>query len=147
MQIKKGQLDFVDKILNYCYQYYKQQDLMLLSLMHQYEERGFLTKGQLQALFYKAEKVPNLPTGLLATLQSTILKLPTRNKKQETIVITQEKQDTETETMISTILAKHPQHKAVLGLQNIFNKHSKLSTTEKLDLQKIYNLMKQKGMI
>ena len=87
MQIKKGNIDFVDKVLNCCYEHFRQQDLTLLSLMNQYEDRGFLTKGQLQALYYKAEKVPNLPAGLLATLESTISKLPTRNKKQETMFI------------------------------------------------------------
>ncbi|MFY8126815.1 MAG: hypothetical protein ACOVMM_00430 [Chitinophagaceae bacterium] len=147
MQIKKGNIDFVDKILTCCYEHFKQQDLTLLSLMHQYEERGFLTKGQLQALFYKAEKTPNLPAGLLATLQSTISKLPTRNKKQEVITLKQEKIDTESKEMIDEILSKFPQHKAVIGLYNNFNKHHKLTTSEKLELQKIYKLMKEKGML
>jgi hypothetical protein len=147
MQIKKGNIDFVDKILACCYEHFKLQDLTLLSLMHQYEERGFLTKGQLQALFYKAEKVPNLPAGLLATLQSTISKLPTRNKKQEVITLKQEKIDTESKEMMEAILAKYPQHKAIIGLHNNFNKHNKLATSEKLELQKIYKLMKEKGML
>jgi len=147
MQIKKGNIDFVDKVLNCCYEHFRQQDLTLLSLMNQYEDRGFLTKGQLQALYYKAEKVPNLPAGLLATLESTISKLPTRNKKQETITLKEQKVDTESQEMLDAILAKFPQHKAIIGLFNNFNKHEKLTTTEKLELQKIYKLMNDKGML
>lgn len=53
---KKGSLDFVEKILTACYNSNK-DDLLVMSLMHQYEDRVFLTKGQLQGLFYKDEKV------------------------------------------------------------------------------------------
>lgn len=148
MQIKKGDIDFVDKILSCCYNHFRQEDIFVMSLMHQYEERGFLTKAQLQGLFYKAEKVPNLPAGLLATLQSTIKKLPTKEKKNAPIVITNEpKKDEETEAMLTKILTAFPQHKAVIGLQNNFSKYSKLNPSEKLELTKIYKLMVEKGKV
>ena len=83
MERSKGDIDFVDKILNACYTNNK-YDLFTMSLMHQYEERGFLTKKQLQGLYYKAEKITDLPAGLLATLQANITKLPTREKKRQT---------------------------------------------------------------
>ena len=140
MQIKKDSLDFVEKILTACYNSNK-GDLFVMSLMHQYEDRGFLTKGQLQGLFYKAEKVADLPTGLLATLEATLSKLPTREKKDAPIVINELKKDEETQNKLAEILAKYPQHKAVLGLQNNFNKYDKLSSTEKLELNKIYKLL------
>lgn len=148
MQLKKGDIDVVDKILNLCYQHYRQQDAMLMSLMHQYEERGFLTKAQLQGLFYKAEKLPDLPAGLLATLQSTIKKLPTKNKKSDPVIInTESKKDEETENMLTKILAAFPQHKAVIGLLNNFKKHDKLTPAEKLELTKIYKFMAEKGKV
>lgn len=143
MENKKGNIDFVEKVLTACYNSNK-YDLFVMSLMHQYEERGFLTKGQLQGLFYKAEKIENLPTGLLATLQATISKLPTREKKNAPIVINQVKKDEEIENKLNEILAKYPQHKAVIGLQNNFNKYEKLSSTEKLELNKIYTLLFKK---
>ena len=115
-----------------------------MSLMHQYEERGFLTKAQLQGLFYKAEKVENLPAGLLATLQATISKLPTKEKKNAPIEIKEVKKDEETENMLNEILAKYPQHKAILGLQNNFLKYDKLNSTEKLELNKIYKILFKK---
>lgn len=147
MQIKKGDIDFVDKILTCCYAHFKQEDLFVMSVMHQYEERGFLTKGQLQGLYYKAEKVPNLPAGLLATLQATITKLPTKAKKNEPLVLADVKKDEETEKILTQILAKFPQHKAIIGLQNNFTKYTKLNPTEKLELNKIFKLLVEKGKL
>jgi hypothetical protein len=143
MQIRKDGLDFVEKILTACYNSNK-DDLFVMSLMHQYEDRGFLTKGQLQGLFYKAEKVQELPTGLLATLQATLSKLPTREKKDAPIIISEVKKDEETENILNEILLKYPQHKAVIGLQNNFKKYDKLNSTEKLELNKIYKLLFKK---
>jgi hypothetical protein len=143
MEIKKGNIDFVEKILMACYNSNK-DDLFVMSLMHQYEDRGFLTKGQLQGLFYKAEKVKDLPAGLLATLEATLSKLPTREKKDAPIVLSEVKRDEETEAMLNEILAKYPQHKAVIGMQNSFRKFDKLSPAEKLELNKIYKLLFKK---
>lgn len=140
MQIKKGNIDFVDKILVSCYKSNK-DDLFIMSLMHQYEDRGFLTKGQLQGLFYKAEKVKDLPAGLLATLQAALSKLPTREKKNAPIIINEVKKDEDTANKLNDILTKYPQHKAVIGLQNNFNKHDKLSSAEKIELDKIHKLL------
>ena len=139
MEIKKGSLDFVEKILTACYNSNK-DDLFVMSLMHQYEDRGFLTKGQLQGLFYKAEKVADLSAGLLATLERAISKLPTKEKKNAPIVLKEEKKDEETENKLNEILAKYPQHKAVLGLQNNFKKYDKLNSNELNELKRLYKL-------
>ncbi len=143
MEIKKGNIDFVEKILTACYNSNK-DDLFVMSLMHQYEDRGFLTKGQLQGLFYKAEKVEDIPAGLLATLQATLSKLPTREKKNTPITINVVKKDEATKEKLIEILAKYPQHKAVLGMQNNFNKYDKLTATEKMELDRMYKLLLKK---
>ncbi len=143
MQIKKDGLDFVEKILTACYNSNK-DDLFVMSLMHQYEDRGFLTKGQLQGLFYKAEKVKELPAGLLATLEATLSKLPTKEKKDAPIIISEVKKDEETENKLNEILAKYPQHKAVIGMHNNFKKYDKITSTEKLELDRIYKLLFKK---
>ena len=143
MQIKKDGLDFVEKILTACYNSNK-DDLFVMSLMHQYEDRGFLTKGQLQGLFYKAEKVRELPAGLLATLEATLSKLPTREKKDAPIVMSEVKKDEETENILNEILAKYPQHKAVIGMHNNFKKYDKITSTEKLELDRIYKFLLKK---
>ena len=140
MEKKKDSIDFVEKILTICYNNNK-NDLFVMSLMNQYEYRGFLTKGQLQGLFYKAEKVEDLQPGLLATLQATLSKLPTKIKSEKPEIITEVKRDVETENKLKNILDKFPQHKAIIGLQNNFNKFDKLSSTEKMELDRFYKLL------
>lgn len=50
------------------------------SLLYQYQERGSLSKKQLEGLHHKASNVASLPPGKLATLEAIILKKPTRYK-------------------------------------------------------------------
>ena len=54
------------------------------SLLHQYQERGGLSKKQLQGLYGKAQKVKSIPAGKLATLEAIILKRPTKDKSPRT---------------------------------------------------------------
>jgi hypothetical protein len=70
-------LDIIDKVLSACYAHNKDA-LFVMSLMHQYEERGSLSKKQLEGLFLKAQKVPEMPPNWLATLEATILKIHTK---------------------------------------------------------------------
>ena len=44
------------------------------SLLHQYQERGGLSKKQLEGLYNKATKVKSIPPGKLATLEAIILR-------------------------------------------------------------------------
>ena len=48
------------------------------SLLFQYQERGGLSKKQLEGLHSKASKVSSIAPGKLATLEAIILKSPTR---------------------------------------------------------------------
>lgn len=141
MDKKKKGPDVIDKILDACYQANKDA-LFTMSLMHQYEDRGFLTKGQLEGLFKKASLVKDMPTAWLATLEATIAKLPTRDKtpvlKKASIV--QEK-DTAIEQKINEIQASFPQHKAVLALQFKFEKQLELTAAEKKEVEKFYDLL------
>ena len=43
--------------------------------------------------------------------------------------------------LLKTILDKFPQHKAIIGLQNNFNKFDKLTSAEKLELDRFYKLL------
>ena len=43
----KGKLDIIDKILEACYKH-NPDALFVMSLMHQYEDRGSLSKKQLE---------------------------------------------------------------------------------------------------
>jgi len=52
---KKQGIDIIDKILDACYKH-NPDALFIMSLMHQYEERGGLSKKQLEGLLLKAKK-------------------------------------------------------------------------------------------
>jgi hypothetical protein len=112
------------------------------SLLHQYQERGSLSKKQLQGLYGKAQKVKNIPHGKLATLEAIILKRPTKDKSPvppaEPLYI----KDEETGRMIKAILEKYPQHKRVLYYKSKFDNHEMLPATETAELQKFYKLLR-----
>lgn len=143
MERKKPEVDIIDKVLAACYQA-NPNALFVMSLMHQYEERGSLSKKQLQGLFEKAKKVKDLPPNLLATLEARILKMPTRNKtapdpaKLNTPVFTK---DAHTGQLIADILAKYPQHKRVLFLQSKYDNNETLSAPEITELEKFKKIL------
>ena len=135
--------DIIDKILDACYQSNKDA-LFIMSLMHQYEDRGFLTRKQLQGLYYKAEKVPELAPGLLATLQATIDKLPVREKQPQKVTLKEAVKDEASLQLIHEILQHYPQHKAVLAWQHKLSQQHELSATEITELKKLHKLLMQK---
>jgi hypothetical protein len=143
MERKKPEVDIIDKVLEACYKA-NPDALFVMSLMHQYEERGSLSKKQLQGLFEKAKKLKDLPSNLLATLEARILKMPTRYKtapepaKVNTPVFTK---DIHAGDIITEILAKYPQHKRVLFLQSKYNNNEVLTATEVAELEKFKKIL------
>ena len=110
------------------------------SLLHQYQERGGLSKKQLEGLHSKASKIENIVPGKLATLQAIILRKPTRYKstisKPEPA-----KADTVTGLLVDDILRKYPQHKRVLFFKLKLDKNDTLSVTEQEELRKFHKLI------
>jgi hypothetical protein len=140
MQKKKG-LDIIDKILETCY-HANPDALFIMSLMHQYEERGSLSKKQLQGLLLKAKKVQDMPENWLATLEATILKMPNRFKSTiEEIKPVEAKKDEKHIELMQAILAKYPQHKRVLFLQSKYNNKEPLHATEIAEIEKFGKLL------
>ncbi len=138
---KKQGVDVIDKVLEACYAANKDA-LFIMSLMHQYEDRGFLTRGQLQGLHSKAQKIADMPAGWLATLEATIAKLPVRDKTPLDLKPTEEKtKDGKLPMMLSAILDKYPQHKTVNGLQMKYNKQGSLTLAETIELEKFYKIL------
>jgi len=138
---KKSGVDIINKVLDACYEADK-ESLFIMSLMHQYEDRGFLTKKQLAGLHAKASKIETILPGWLATIEAIIVKLPNRDKtplevKQTTVV----EDDDTSPTQLAAILSKYPQHKAVLLLQAKFERTHSLVEADKLALQKFYKLL------
>ncbi len=140
-QQKKG-IDIIGKILDACYTH-NPDALFVMSLMHQYEERGNLSKKQLQGLLQKASRVKEIPQSWLGTLEAIILKMPTRYKTEEPIIVAPiYPKNEEAETLMLAILAKYPEHKRVLFLKAKADNHEILKPEELLELKKFQKALK-----
>ena len=140
MAISKNKLDIVDKVLDACYKH-NPDALFVMSLMHQYEERGSLSKKQLEGLYQKAAKVPEIPPNWLATLEATINKMHTREKAIPVVnTPVFEKDEAIGEKMVA-ILQKYPQHKRVLFLHSKHLQNETISPVEKAEIEKFFKLL------
>lgn len=137
---KKQGIDIIDKILDACYKH-NPDALFIMSLMHQYEERGGLSKKQLEGLYLKAQKVTDMPANWLATLEAEILKRPTRDKTVPTDIKPLYEKDIAIEKMLLEILAKYPQHKRVVFLYTKFSNNEAMSVDEKKEIEKFHKLL------
>ena len=137
----KPGIDIIAKILDALYEH-NPDALFVMSLMHQYEERGSLSKKQLEGLLSKAQKVKDMPTSWLGTLEAIILKMPTRYKSTETITASPIYQkDEEAGRLINAILEKYPQHKQVLFLKMKYDNNETLVPVEITELEKFCKLL------
>lgn len=136
----KQRIDIIDKVLNACYQH-NPDALFIMSLMHQYEERGSLSRKQLQGLLLKAQKVKDIPPNWLATLEATILKMPVREKAAPSLTTPKQDAPSKETVLIEQLLAKYPQHKAILLLQQKLQKQQTLSPLEQTELERLARLL------
>jgi hypothetical protein len=111
------------------------------SLLYQYQERGSLSKKQLEGLYSKASNVKSIAPGKLATLQAIILKMPNRYKSPAPVAIAFDTKDNLLEKNIADILAKYPQHKRVLFIKLKFDNNEVISTLEKSEIEKFHKLL------
>ena len=81
MHRKKPDVDVINDVLKATLVAYP-NSTFIQSLSFQYQERGGLSKKQLEGLFKKAEKVKTIPGNWLATLEDEIRKKPTRYKSK-----------------------------------------------------------------
>ena len=138
---KKNDIDIIDKVLDACYIAYP-ESIFIQSLMHQYEERGSLSKKQLEGAFQKASKVKDIPVSWLATMEATILKMPNRYKSPVVAAVPEKStQDEEAGNIITEILAKYPAHKRVVFFQAKYQNKEALSPVEIAELQKFKKLL------
>jgi hypothetical protein len=111
------------------------------SLLHQYQERGSLSKKQLEGLHHKASKVNTIAVGKLATLKAIILKKFTKHKSalpQPTPLFTK---DESAGNLITEILQKYPQHKRVLFFKAKYDNNEPFAVTETEELKRFYKLL------
>ncbi len=111
------------------------------SLLYQYQERGSLSKKQLEGLFSKASNVKSLSPGKLATLEAIILKMPNREKAPAAVTVPKPAKNNLLENQLTEILAKYPQHKRVLFIKLKFDNNEAVSTLEKSEVERFHKLL------
>lgn len=111
------------------------------SLLHQYQERGSLSKKQLEGLYHKASKVTDISEGKLATLQAIILKKPTRYKSELPQALPAIIKDETAGKQLTEILEKFPQHKRVVFFKAKYDNNETFAVTEAEELKRFYKLL------
>lgn len=111
------------------------------SLLQQYQERGSLSKKQLEGLHSKASGIKTISPGKLATVQAIILKKHTNHRSTVSKPTRVEPTDTTTMRLVNEILSKYPQHKRVLFFKIKHDNKENLSATEKTELEKFHKLL------
>ena len=111
------------------------------SLLYQYQERGGLSKKQLEGLYSKASNVKSIAPGKLATLEAIILKMPNRYKSPEPVTTPVVVKDVLFEKNMGDILEKYPQHKRVLFIKMKFDNNEAISALEKSEIEKFHKIL------
>ncbi|MEO8862352.1 MAG: hypothetical protein ABI358_13055 [Ginsengibacter sp.] len=141
MNIKKPKIDIINDLLEDCILAYPVSSFVI-SLYKQYQQRGSLSKKQLQGLHSKASKITDVSVGKLGTLEAIIKRMPTRYKSELPPPAPIFEKDREAGMLIETILQKYPQHKRVLFLKAKYDNKEILSTIEISELRKFKQLIK-----
>ena len=123
----------------------KPEDAFCKSIKIQYIERGGLSKKQLEGLQSKAQKITGIHPGKMATLEAIIKKKHVTHRSEVTVTKTEKIIDVISGDMITTILAKYPDHKRVLFFKTLFDKDGQLSDLEKSELEKFHTYILKKG--
>ena len=139
MHNTKPGVDIVNDLLEECILAYPVSSFVI-SLYKQYQQRGSLSKKQLQGLHSKASKIKDISTGKLATLEAVIKKMPTRYKSETPQLKPMFEKDESNGQVISEILTKYPHHKRVLFLKSKYD-NNELSTAEISELKKFKQLL------
>lgn len=141
MDKKKPDIDIVNEVLEDCIMAYPVSSF-IISLYKQYNQRGSLSKKQLQGLHGKASKIPDISPARLATLEAMIKKMPTRYKSEAPAPKPLYEKEESNGQLINAILAKYPQHKRVLFLKLKYDNNELLSAQELADLKRFAQLLK-----
>ncbi len=141
MNNKTNEIDIVNDMLEECILAYPVSSF-IISLYKQYQQRGSLSKKQLQGLYSKSAGINNIAVGKLATLEALIKKMPTRYKSELPSAAPMFEKDESAGQLITLILNKYPQHKRVLYLKAKYDNNELLSSVEVDELKKFEKLLK-----
>lgn len=111
------------------------------SLLQQYQERGGLSKKQLEGLHHKASKVDNIAPGKLATLQAIILKKTMKHRSPLPQPVAAFVKDETAGQLINEILLKYPQHKRVVFFKGKYENNEPLAVLENEELKRFHKLL------
>ncbi len=138
---KKRQIDIVNEILEQCIIAYPISSF-IIGLYQQYQQRGSLSKKQLEGLYGKASEIIDIVPGKLATLEALINKMPNRFKSEIPPAKPMYEKDESLGNMINAILEKYPQHKRVLFLKSKFENNETLTAIDIADLGRFHSFVK-----
>lgn len=141
MQLQKDRLDIINEVLEECIMAYPVSSF-IISLYKQYQQRGSLSKKQLQGLYGKASKIEGLPPGKLATIEAIINRMPTRYKSELPEPSPLFEKDESTGKLIEEILTRFPAHKRVLFLKVKYDNNELFSPNDMADLKRFKSLLK-----
>jgi hypothetical protein len=142
-QLKNPDVDVIMNILDAALLAFPNA-VFIKSLHFQYQERGGLSKKQLEGLHSKASKATTINVAKLATLEAIIKKMPTKYKSDKPLPPAPIAKDELTPMMIEQILAVYPQHKRVLFYKVKYANNEAFSLLEKTELEKFYTLLIKK---
>jgi len=141
MKSKKPAIDIVNDLLEDCILAYPVSSF-IISLYKHYQQRGSLSKKQLQGLHSKASKIENVSISKLGTLEAIIKRMPTRYKSELPPPTPLFEKDKNAGALIEEILTKYPYHKRVLYLKLKYDNNELLSAIEMSELKKFKQLIK-----
>ncbi|HRP55346.1 hypothetical protein [Agriterribacter sp.] len=119
----------------------KPESSFIQSLLYQYQERGGLSKKQLEGLYHKARKISTIPENKIITLEAIIKKKPTRYKSAPPQPSPLYTKDENAGLMLNAVLTKYPHHKRVLFLKAKYDNNEPLSGVELSELQKFNKML------
>ena len=140
MQRKKIDVDVIRDILDAARAGYP-DSAFIKSLSVQYEERGGLSKKQLEGLYAKSLRLKDIPPQKMATLNAVIQNKPTRFKSEKPAPKPLFEKDELTGKIIADILARYPDHKRVLYLNAKYSRNEPLAAAEITKLEKFRKLL------
>ena len=141
MKSKKPGIDIINEVLEDCIIAYPVSSF-IISLYKQYQQRGSLSKKQLQGLHSKASKIEDISIGKLGTLEAIIKRMPTRYKSELPPPQPLFEKDKAAGELIEAILEKYPQHKRVLYIKLKYENNELLSSLEISELKRFKQVIK-----
>lgn len=141
MKSSKPKIDIVNDLLEECILAYPVSSFVI-SLYKQYQQRGSLSKKQLQGLHSKASKIKDVSQSKLGTLEAIIKRMPTRYKSELPPPSPLFEKNKNAGELIDQILARYPAHKRVLFLKAKYDNNEVVSPAELTELKRFKQALK-----